>query len=193
MRLLAGARPGCPRVLRQSDPMAECTPSSADLSAQPWAKEVLELTEVSAVAGAPHAARRRGYAVPPVTFGVGPVRRQVLRPAVDIARQVGSEGEVGGFVEEIAPGPGVETLCTHSALAEIAPPAHALLERHYDVVTSCEQMIKPWLGPGGRSEPSEGALRADRTVLGAEVYSGFVEDVVPLIATVPARDSQEAK
>lgn len=78
----------------------------------------------------------------------------------------------------------VALVTTSSALDRCADTFEELLDRKAHIVSSCEELVFPWLRhPTLASELDLAARRADRVLLGTGVNPGFVMDLLPLVTT----------
>ena len=83
----------------------------------------------------------------------------------------------------------VAIVTTASALDKCADTFEELLDRKVHIVSSCEELVFPWLRhPELASELDLAARRADRVLLGTGVNPGFVMDLLPLVTTGVCRD-----
>jgi len=77
---------------------------------------------------------------------------------------------------------------TSSALETCAPTLRALLERGIPVVSTCEELVWPWLRQAALAEQLDRlARRRGARLLGTGVNPGFVMDALPLFATAVCR------
>ena len=78
---------------------------------------------------------------------------------------------------------------TSSDLSEAAGTFRTLLDHGVDVVSSCEELLFPWLRhPGIAQELDERATRHDCRLLGTGVNPGFLMDTLAVSATAPCLD-----
>ncbi|MEZ6016564.1 MAG: dihydrodipicolinate reductase [Planctomycetota bacterium] len=83
----------------------------------------------------------------------------------------------------------VAVVTTSSALDKCADTFEELLANKVHIVSSCEELLFPWLRhPELASELDLAARRADRVLLGTGVNPGFVMDLLPLVTTGVCRD-----
>lgn len=83
----------------------------------------------------------------------------------------------------------VAIVTTSSDLAVCAETFEELLDHRVHIVSSCEELVFPWLRHAElASELDLAARRADRVLLGTGVNPGFVMDLLPLVATGVCRD-----
>lgn len=137
-----------------------------------------------------------------IIVGLGPVGLAVLRATladsrfnvvgcVDIsseaataARDAGYEGHVYQDAAEIAGDADVAIVCTASTIAGINDLARVLLQSGCHVVSSCEELIAPQLGPVEIvSALHDLGIETGRAIAGTGVNPGFVMDMLPFIAT----------
>jgi len=83
----------------------------------------------------------------------------------------------------------VAIVTTSSALDRCADTFEELLDRKAHIVSSCEELVFPWLRhPELAAELDLAARRADRVLVGTGVNPGFVMDLLPLVTTGVCRD-----
>jgi 4-hydroxy-tetrahydrodipicolinate reductase len=170
------------------------------------------MSETITTTGAESGIRERRLPTPLILAGLGPVGAAVLRAAQDdprlevagcvdprrdreqLAREQGFEGAVYADIADVPSGHGVAVVCTSSKLADIAPTALRAVQRGYDVVSTCEQLIAPRLAPEDVvAQLHAAATEADRTIVGCGVNPGFVMDVLPVMMTLATRDVTEVR
>jgi 4-hydroxy-tetrahydrodipicolinate reductase len=78
---------------------------------------------------------------------------------------------------------GVAVVCTSSKLREVAPQIEALLERGWNVISTCEELGAPWAQRDLAEGIDQSAKRVGLSVLGTGVNPGFVLDTLPLVLT----------
>lgn len=148
-----------------------------------------------------------------VQVGLGPLGIKVLEDAVqrgvvDVVGAVDVSPELAGKpLAAIAPGlpqdivvrrdlddidwakVDVAVVTTSSALDRCADTFEELLDHRVHIVSSCEELVFPWLRhPALAAELDLAARRADRVLLGTGVNPGFVMDLLPLVTTGVCRD-----
>lgn len=83
----------------------------------------------------------------------------------------------------------VAVVTTSSALDQCSETFEELLDRKVHIVSSCEELVFPWLRHQELAmELDLAARRADRVLLGTGVNPGFVMDLLPLVTTGVCRD-----
>lgn len=145
--------------------------------------------------------------------GLGPLGLKVLQDAVErgvvdvVAAVDVAAGMAGKPLSVLAPGLApdvvvhddledvdwskvdVAVVTTSSALDRCADTFEELLDRKVHIVSSCEELVFPWLRhPTLASELDLAARRADRVLLGTGVNPGFVMDLLPLVTTGVCHD-----
>lgn len=96
---------------------------------------------------------------------------------------------VTGTLDEVPLDVDVAIVTTSSALTSCASTFKALLERGLPIVSTCEELLYPWLR--NRELATELDALARRTggrLLGTGVNPGFLMDTLPLVATAVCRD-----
>jgi len=120
--------------------------------------------------------RRLGRLVGAVDFDLDRLR--------DASAESGAEG--ASSLAELAPGerPDVAIVTTSSSLEACMDTFRALLDRGMNVVSSCEELLYPWLRhPVLAAELHERAVRGGARILGTGVNPGFLMDMLPVAAS----------
>lgn len=90
--------------------------------------------------------------------------------------------------------PDVVIIATGSRLASVAPVVLTALEHGADVVSSCEELVWPWVAsPVIASEIDEAARSSGSSVLGVGVNPGFVQDLLVVVAAGATRNIKEVR
>jgi hypothetical protein len=117
---------------------------------------------------------------------VDPSPRLAGRPLAELVPGARPELRVLRSLDELADWKGVHcaVLTTSSDLGQCAGTLRALLSRGVSVVSSCEELLFPWLRHAALAEELD-ALAKSRgaRLLGTGVNPGFVMDALPLYAT----------
>jgi 4-hydroxy-tetrahydrodipicolinate reductase len=121
-----------------------------------------------------------------VAAAVDPHAALVGRPLAEIVpgtdggvRVVGSVPELDGLTRAR-----VAVVTTRSDLALCMDTFRELLARGFTVVSTCEELVWPWLRhPVLSQELTELALRHDARLLGTGINPGFLMDALPVVAT----------
>lgn len=131
---------------------------------------------------AAHAART---GVGTVAAAVDPAPEIVGRPLASLAPGLSADIKVAPTIADAGAGPfDVAIVTTASSLAACAPTFQALLERGLPVVSTCEELLFPWLRHRELSHELDAlARRTGGRLLGTGVNPGFFTDTLPLIAT----------
>ena len=107
----------------------------------------------------------------------------VPNPGPTPPRVVGSLGEVPADAADIA------IVTTSSALDACAPTFKDLISRGLPIVSTCEELLFPWLRHRELATELDAlARRTGARLLGTGVNPGFLMDTLPLVATAVCRD-----
>jgi 4-hydroxy-tetrahydrodipicolinate reductase len=78
----------------------------------------------------------------------------------------------------------VAVVCTTSSFPALLPTLRACLARGWHVVSTCEELVWPWLHHGALARSlDEEAVAAGRAVVGTGVNPGFLMDALPVFCT----------
>ena len=100
-----------------------------------------------------------------------------------IGRDMGFGARVGGSVEDCVrrTNPDIAFLMTASRFSEVIKDIRILTRMGVDVVSSCEELVFPWVADPSMAKKLNGFIRKrKRRVLGTGVNPGFVMDLLPL-------------
>lgn len=118
-----------------------------------------------------------------------------LRSLVDDPRLSGDvriSRDLGRAIRES--GARVVLLTTVSGLGDVVPDLVRCAEAGASVVSSCEELVYPFLKAPAAAEAIDGAARRGGTaVLGAGVNPGFVLDALPLVLSAPVASVNSVK
>jgi len=96
---------------------------------------------------------------------------------------VGSLAEIAGEAADVA------VVTTSSSLQSCAPTFKDLLERGLPIVSTCEELLFPWLRHRELATELDAlARRTGGRLVGTGVNPGFLMDTLPLVATAVCRD-----
>lgn len=118
------------------------------------------------------------------------------RPLSEVVPGCGFEVPVLGSIAEVTDWSGIDAavVTTSSDLARCAPTLLALAERKVSSVSTCEELLFPWLRhPRLAGELEAACVRHGVRMLGTGVNPGFVMDTLPVVATAVCRDVRRVK
>lgn len=131
-----------------------------------------------------------------VVVGAGPIGVAVAgevarRPDLTLVAVVDVDpSKAGKRVESVVVGPAivddadVAIVCTTSSFVNVAPTIRTCLGRGLHVVSTCEELVWPWLHHRNLAESvDDEAIRAGRAVVGTGVNPGFLMDALPVLLT----------
>lgn len=93
-------------------------------------------------------------------------------------------------IDELPPGlrPDCAVVSTSSDLSKVAPTLFGLIARGIPIVSTCEELLYPWLRhPRLADDLQTACARHDGRVLGTGVNPGFVMDALPVMASAVCR------
>lgn len=108
----------------------------------------------------------------------------------------GGGPEILRSIEELprASSPRVAFLCTGSRLATVAAQVQQLIDRKWNVVSTCEELAFP--APANRGlweRMDQAAQRAGVSVLGVGINPGFVMDLLPAVLALPCLNPRRVR
>ncbi len=130
-----------------------------------------------------------GYVVDPAPALVGRSVRSILHEVVSDS----SGPVILPSIEDLphAAVPSVAFLCTGSRLAEVGTQLQQLVERNWNVVSTCEELAYP--APANRElwdRVDEAARRAGVSIIGVGINPGFVMDLLPAVLALPCLNTR---
>ncbi|MHB8688197.1 MAG: dihydrodipicolinate reductase [Candidatus Dormibacteraceae bacterium] len=135
---------------------------------------------------------RVSYAVDPAPSLAG----QSLGQLLDTERHDADGPTILGSIEDLPrpSGPGVVFLCTGSRLAGIGPQLQQLVDRGWNVVSTCEELVHAV--PANRElwdHLDAVARQAGVRVLGVGINPGFVMDLLPAVLALPCLERRTVR
>lgn len=140
--------------------------------------------------------------VPVLSYGLGPIGLGVAelltgRAGVGLVGAVDIDpGKVGAALGRVrvtsevpaAPEGGVAVHATGSRLTDVAAQLEALLDRGWNVLSTCEQLVHPWSADARTARRVDELARdRGRSVLGAGINPGYLMDTLVLALTGACR------
>ena len=121
--------------------------------------------------------------------GIDPSPDLCGRSLADILSRPLVDTPVVAHVGEVEPVPDCAIVATQSRVDACMPLFRELLERGIRVVSTCEELVFPWLNHPKLAQELDTLARAnDTAILGTGVNPGFLMDLLPAAATSVCRD-----